>query len=212
MIQYITFPVGLLECNCTILYDEKTREACIIDPGGDEEKILKEIQKRDLKPKYLLHTHAHFDHIMATPQIVEKFPDIEVLLHEKDLFLWESVPIQGSFFGTYLPPMETKIQHFLEDEEEISLGENKIKTLHTPGHTPGSVSFYLELPQEALLFSGDTLFKGSIGRTDLWGGDYYTLMASIKNRFYPLDEDTKVIPGHGEFTRLGVEKRTNPYL
>jgi len=204
-----TIVVGPLQCNCVVLGCEKTKEAILIDPGDEAQKILREVGNEELRIKYILHTHAHFDHIGATERI-KKATKAPACLHKSDTRLYENLPMQGRFFGFEFET-PTPIEKFLEDEEILTFGEYKLQVLHTPGHSPGSICFKL-LGGSEVLFSGDTLFKQSIGRTDLWGGDYDQIMKSLRERILTLDGDTHVYPGHGPDTRLGDEKKTNPFL
>jgi glyoxylase-like metal-dependent hydrolase (beta-lactamase superfamily II) len=205
--------VGPLQCNCVILGCEKTREAVVLDPGDEAERIFEQIHAAGLKVKYLIHTHAHFDHVGATRGLKQRLSASSAAapcLHKADEELYKMLPLQGKLFGMELgaaPPLEK----YLEDEEILSFGEHRLQVLHTPGHSPGSVCLKL-LDGEEWLFSGDTLFNQSIGRTDLWGGDYSQILRSIKQRLMVLDDDTKVQPGHGPDTLIGVEKRSNPFL
>lgn len=214
-LQIETFPVYPLGCNCSLVYSEETGEAVLIDPGGNEDEIQTKIESRGLKLTNIIHTHAHFDHCLGTAGIAHKNSQARVCLHRGDLFLYENLEMQCRAFGvkSKINPIR-EISHFLKDEEEINLSESKIsiKVLHTPGHTPGSLCFYLELPEQKILFSGDTLFNGSIGRTDLWGGDSEKIIKSIENRLFSLEEETIVIPGHGDFTKIYREKRFNPFF
>jgi len=212
-IQIETFPVYPLGCNCSIVFSNESKEAIVIDPGGSEKEIIDKLFKKGLSVKLILHTHAHFDHCLGTKFIAELNPQAKICLHRDDLKLYEMIPIQCSYFGIPLPNYTLKeITHFLEDEEEFILEGEKLKVLFTPGHTPGSCSFYFEYSSGSILFSGDTLFAGGIGRTDLWGGDYYTIMKSIKQRLLTLEDSTLVIPGHGETTQIYKEKKYNPFL
>jgi hydroxyacylglutathione hydrolase len=219
-----TFPIGKLGCNCSILYSPHTREAIAIDPGNDAELFLARVEKLNVKVKFLLHTHAHFDHIGQSDTIRDKI-GTPIYLHKGDLFLYEALPQQGSFFGDKVARPEG-IDHFIEHEEEFALElsrddnseikdphlKNVLKSIHTPGHTPGSCSFYCEAFDQPMLFSGDTLFANSIGRTDLPGGDFDQIIHSIKNRILTLAPETIVIPGHGASTVLHQEKRYNRFL
>lgn len=208
MIRY-TFPVGPLECNCTILGCEKTGEACVIDPGDQGEIICEHLRRLSLKPKYLLHTHAHFDHVGATRPVKEKAGG-EILLHEDDRWLYDGLVLQGEIFGALLTeplPLDSTI----EEGDELTVGTLRIRVMHTPGHTPGSCCFQL-LNEDGALFSGDTLFAGSIGRTDLPGGDMRAIMRSLEKQLLPLDDEIPVIPGHGPPTTIGKERRLNPFL
>lgn len=204
-----SFPVGPLQCNCSIIACKETGEAAIIDPGGDADRIIKLIQKYKLKPKYLLHTHAHFDHIIAT-RAVKEATGAKIYLHQADKMLYENLIQQGQLFGLQIDA-PLPIDEYLEDESAIVIGKVKAKILHTPGHTPGSACFCLN-DQESLLFSGDTLFARSIGRTDLWGGSFEDIIKSISNRLFILDDETRVIPGHGPDTTIWTEKRENPFF
>jgi hydroxyacylglutathione hydrolase len=202
--------VGPLQCNCAILGCERTREAVIVDPGDEAGRILAEIAAEKLQIKYILHTHAHFDHVGATGG-VRKSIDAKVCLHKGDEDLYRNLPLQGRLFG--IPIQEAPpVEKFLEDGEVLSFGDYKLETVHTPGHSPGSICFRVTGNGEEYLFSGDTLFQQSVGRSDLWGGDHDTLIKSIRKRLLVLDDDTPVHPGHGPSTLVGVEKRSNPFL
>ena len=202
--------VGPFQCNCSIIGCEKTKEAIIIDPGDEAETIIALVQKHGLKPKYLLHTHAHLDHVGATKLVKDQCRG-EICLHRDDQFLYDNVAMQASLFFLPTPPT-TKVDQYVEEGDALQFGKYKIEILHTPGHTPGSVTFYLVAENKPLLFTGDTLFLGSIGRTDLWGGDYATILKSIKTKLFDFDAQTKVYPGHGPATTLGQEKNSNPFL
>lgn len=204
-----TLVVGPFQCNCTLLVCEKTLEAVLIDPGDEPEKILKEIGLQSAKIKFILHTHAHLDHIGATEAVRNKI-EAPTCLHPDDKQLYENLPMQGKMFGlSYTRPPD--IEKFIQDEEILSFGEHSLETLHTPGHSPGSVCFRLRDGNEPL-FSGDTLFQQSIGRTDLWGGNTEQLLTSIKTRLLTLKDDIQVFPGHGPSTLIGKERRYNPFL
>jgi len=208
-----TFPVGAFQCNCTILGDPKTRETLVIDPGDEADKILSALKKENWQVKTLLHTHAHLDHIGASEKLKNELT-VKTRLHEGDLLLWQNLPMQGQLFGFQLDPIEDP-DLFLKDTEVISVGSYQLEVLHTPGHTPGSCCFLVKQPGEKrapLLFSGDTLFQRSIGRTDLWGGDFDQIKKSIKERLYTLDPETEVITGHGPSTQIEFEKKENPFV
>ncbi|MBI3722556.1 MBL fold metallo-hydrolase [bacterium] len=206
-----TFPVGVLSCNCTVIACERTREAIVVDPGGDADRILDLVRGNHLVVKHVLHTHAHFDHVLGTREVKEA-TGASLHLHAGDDFLYRDLARQASWIGLELKDEAPPIDSPLQDGETITFGDHGTLVLHTPGHTPGSVSFSLSLGDEMLLLSGDTLFKGSIGRTDLPGGDTKKILASIKTRLLTLDDDTRVIPGHGPETRIGLERRKNPFL
>jgi glyoxylase-like metal-dependent hydrolase (beta-lactamase superfamily II) len=197
-----------LGCNCTILGDPVTKKAIVVDPGGAFEQILSEVGKLGLTVERILHTHAHFDHFLASSAL-KRATGALLCLHEADLKLWEMLDLQCELFGVASAPA-VKPGHFLRDEDQISVGGEQGIALHTPGHTPGSMSFYFRSQQ--LVLAGDTLFHGAIGRTDLWGGDFKAIERSIRERLYTLDEQTRVITGHGTETLIGFEKEENMYI
>jgi glyoxylase-like metal-dependent hydrolase (beta-lactamase superfamily II) len=201
------FPVGPFQCNCAILGCEETRSAVVIDPGEDADRILARLIHHQLKTVYLLHTHAHIDHIGATDAVRQK-TDAESALHEDDLFLCQNLKLQADYFNLPEPSVPV-IDRFLKHGEILSFGTGRIHVIHTPGHTPGSVTLHLP---DVGLFTGDTLFNGSIGRTDLWGGSQQTLIDSITTRLFSFPDPTQVYPGHGPRTTIGDEKRDNPFV
>ncbi len=208
MIQQ-TLVVGPLQCNCVLLGCERTKEAVVIDPGDEGPRILTEIQKAGFSIKYILHTHAHFDHIGATKHLKESLT-APPCLHKADLELYQKLPSQGRYFGMQFDAAPA-IEKFIEDNEILSFGDHRLEVFHTPGHSPGSVCFRL-MDGEGSVYSGDTLFQLSIGRSDFWGGDHDTLIRSIKSRLLTLDDEISVHPGHGPSTTIGLEKRRNPFL
>ncbi len=195
--------------NCFILGDEQTHQAIVIDPGGEADKILRLIDSMGLTVMAVVNTHAHVDHIGAIRQIKD-VTGAQIMMHEAELPLLQAASRMGRLFGIRIeqPPDPDR---FLSEGEVISLGDGiSLSVLDTPGHSPGGIS--LVTSDKKLCFAGDTLFAGSIGRTDLPGGDYHTLIASIKTKLLPLGDDMKVLPGHGPATTLGVERRYNPFL
>ena len=204
IIEKIT--VGSFSANCYIVGCEKTKEGIIIDPGDEVEKILELINKNGLDIKMILNTHAHIDHSLGIQGLKEKL-GVNFCMHKDDLSFLEHLIDQAQFFGlkANFPP---KVDRFLEDNDEISFGELKARVIHTPGHTPGGLSFLIE----DSIFVGDTLFSGSIGRTDLPGGSYEKLIHSIKSKLLTLKPNTKVFPGHGPPTNIEIERKTNPFL
>lgn len=204
-----TIVVGPLQCNCVLLGCEKTREAVLIDPGDEPRKIVQLVRDLGLNVKYLLHTHAHFDHIGGTKG-VKKEMESTVCLHKEDELIYNNLPMQGQMFGMQFESAPA-IEKFLEDEEILSFGEHRLQVLHTPGHSPGSVCLKL-LDGDESVFSGDTLFRESIGRADLWGGDYQKLLTSIRNRLFVLNGEIQVFPGHGPSTKIDHEKKNNPFF
>ncbi len=202
-----TFRVGPFQCNCMILGCEETRAAVVIDPGEDAARILESLLRHQLKAVYLLHTHAHLDHIGATDLVRNKTGAITGL-HEDDMPLCNNLHVQAALFGFPTPPTPP-IDRFLKQGETLIFGKLRLEVLHTPGHTPGSVSFYIA---GLGLMTGDTLFSGSVGRTDLWGGSHSTLLNSISKRLLFFPDETAVYPGHGPRTTIGQERKSNPFL
>ncbi len=203
-----TFSVPPLGCNCSIIGDPVTKRAIVVDPGGAPERILREAQDMGLTVVSVLHTHAHFDHFLAAGEI-KKATGATLCLHPDDRDLWRMLDVQCRVFGVPYVPVPPP-DYWLQDEEKIIVGGLEGLALHTPGHTPGSMSFHF--PAEKLLLAGDTLFRGGIGRTDLWGGDFDAIERSIRERLYTLDETTRVITGHGPDTEIGLERESNPFV
>ena len=201
--------VGPLQCNCMILGCEKTKEAVVVDPGDEAPAILAALKAEGLNVKYILHTHAHFDHIAGTGELSRALT-APICLHKGDEELYNNLPKQGQLFGMTFT-QAPNIEKFLDDEEILHFGDYRLQVLHTPGHSPGSVSFKLLNGPEAV-YSGDTLFQQSVGRADLWGGDSRQLIKSIKERLLVFEGETPVYPGHGASTRIGDEKKQNPFL
>ncbi len=207
-----TIVVGPLQCNCIILGCEDTREAVIVDPGDEAERILKYITQHKLRIQRIIHTHAHVDHLGGT-YAIQKATHSEILFHQDDLPLFEHLESQALMFELEIEP-PSKVDKFIGEGDAISCGMYTLRVIHTPGHSPGSVCFYLfsEDEKRHILFSGDTLFFGGIGRTDLWGGSFEQLMASVKDKLFILPDETIVYPGHGQITTIGEEKQYNPFL
>ena len=201
-----TFPVGPLQCNCSVIGDSLSGRALVIDPGGDADEILALVKELNLTVVAIIHTHAHLDHILAAGEI-KKATGAPIFLHESDQFLWDLVDQQCAMFG--VPPVKLPDpDHYLKDDQALECCGGV--AIHTPGHTPGSVSFWFE--QYKTLIAGDTLFSGSIGRTDLPGGDFDQIVTSIKERIYSLDDEAVVVTGHGPNTTIGSEKVTNGFV
>ena len=204
-----SFPVGALQCNCSIIGCPETGEAAVIDPGGDPQKIIDFAKAHKLKIKYLLHTHAHFDHIMGS-KAVKEATGAQICLNKGDQWLYENLEMQCGLFG-FAADDPLPVDRYLNDEEEVEIGNVKASVIHTPGHTPGSLCFSLK-EKDSILFSGDTLFHRGIGRTDLWGGSFDDIIKSITTRLMKLDDSTRVVPGHGPDTDIWHEKRENQFL
>jgi hydroxyacylglutathione hydrolase len=257
---HITIPVGMLQCNCTIIGDPATREALVVDPGDEVTRILELIGRHRLIVKAIVSTHAHIDHVGGLSKL-HKYTGAPVLMHRDDLPLYQAMDMQASFLGV-MPPELTDIDQLLKEGDVLRWGSFEAQVIHTPGHTPGSVSLYLPhnagrvtvapgmltvfdeagekialsdslkksahgddgapdlsldesekiLPPAPQLFSGDTLFAGSIGRTDLWGGSMEQIMDSLRSKLMRLPDDTVVHPGHGPVTTIGNERHMNPFL
>ena len=203
-----TFPVPPLGCNCSIIGDPVTKQAIVVDPGGAVEHILHEVQAMGLTVTAILHTHAHFDHFLASSEL-KRATGARLCLHEQDKPLWDKLDVQCKLFGVTSAPALSP-DHYIKDEDAVLVGEVKGQAIHTPGHTPGSMCF--SFPAAQVVLAGDTLFRGAIGRTDLWGGDFKAIERSIRERLYTLDEQTRVIAGHGAETLIGFEKEENMFI
>jgi hydroxyacylglutathione hydrolase len=203
-----TFPAGPLDCNCSIIACGDTKDAIVVDPGGELERIAEIVAHYDLTVRAIVHTHAHLDHIFGTRDVKEAHGGA-ICLHRGDTFLYDGFAMQAAMFGWQVRPT-LPVDRWIDDGDAIAMGKHELAVIHTPGHTPGSVCF--ELGGERLMFAGDTLFRGSVGRTDLPGGDRAALVESIKGKLYTRDLDTVVIPGHGPVTKLGDEARSNMYV
>jgi glyoxylase-like metal-dependent hydrolase (beta-lactamase superfamily II) len=210
MLLLETFAVGSFQCNCSVLACADTKEAIVVDPGGEHQRILEVVRHYDLQVKWIIHTHAHLDHIYETRDVKEQAGGT-IALHKDDLFLYDGFAMQAAMFGWQVRPV-LPVDHWLSDGERLDFGKRAAEVIHTPGHTPGSCCFKVASDDGPLLLAGDTLFQRSIGRTDLPGGDYATIERSIKARIYTLDPDTAVIPGHGPRTTVGDEARHNPFV
>jgi glyoxylase-like metal-dependent hydrolase (beta-lactamase superfamily II) len=204
-----TFPVGWLRCNCTIIGDEVTREAIVIDPGDDPNEILARLEKHGLTAKQIVCTHTHIDHVGAIHQLQQRI-ETPASIHKADLFLFEKLDVQAQWIGMPMPQRGV-IDHFVQDGSAVACAGVEVGVIHTPGHTPGSTTFHLAGDRN-ILFTGDTLFAQSIGRTDLWGGSHPEIISSIQRKLMTFDDDTLVIAGHGESTTIGHERRYNPFL
>lgn len=258
---HITIPVGMLQCNCSIIGDPVTREALVVDPGDEVHRILDLLGRHKLKVQAIVSTHAHIDHVGGLSKL-HQYTGAPVLMHRDDLPLYQAMDMQASFLGV-LPPDLIDIDQLLKEGDILRWGTFEAHVIHTPGHTPGSVSLYLphqagkittpdrgrklaaheagemevhpegndeeidsedaeEIPPPDAagktivlapqLFSGDTLFAGSIGRTDLWGGSMEQIMNSLRTKLLHLPDDTIVHPGHGPVTTIGHERHLNPFL
>jgi hydroxyacylglutathione hydrolase len=205
-----TFAVGPLACNCSLIADLPSRQALVIDPGGDVQKIRARLARHDLQLQAILLTHAHIDHVAAAKEL-QGGSGLPVRIHPDDRFLLKMLGVQAAMVG--LPLAGSPDANFdLVDGTILPFGPARLTVIHTPGHSPGGVSLLLEGDGEPVLFSGDTLFQGGIGRSDLWGGDAELLLRSIRTRLYTLDPSLRVITGHGGETTIGEERDTNPFV
>jgi hydroxyacylglutathione hydrolase len=222
-------PVGMLQCNCHILGDPQTREAIVIDPGDEPARILDVIAGHNLKITAILITHTHIDHVIGLRRLREA-TGAPVYVHADDLDLYRMLDAQANWLG-WATPEPTQIDQFVREGDVIRWGGYEAQIIHTPGHTPGSICVYMpsHLPVASpadtvsiaaktaksgtgQLFAGDTLFAGSIGRTDLWGGSFDGIVRSLKGKLLELPDETVVYPGHGGATTIGKERATNPFL
>lgn len=203
-----TFPVGPLQCNCTLLGDEVAGEAIVIDPGDEITRIHKRIQALGLKLKQILITHAHIDHVGGALKL-KRLTGAPILLNENDLPLLAMMDKQAAWLGIETPETASPDER-LVDGQKVGIDAYPATVLHTPGHTQGSIC--LHFAPLKLLIAGDTLFAGSIGRTDLPGGDSEQIIESIHARLLTLPDETRVVPGHGPVTAIGLERKSNPFL
>jgi hydroxyacylglutathione hydrolase len=224
-------PVGMLRCNCSILGDPLSKEAIVVDPGDEPERILEILRKHGLKVRAIVSTHTHIDHVGGLAAL-HRATGAPVLIHEGDLDLYRHLDIQAEWLGVRTPEM-IQIQDFVKEGDTVRWGGYAAHVLHTPGHTPGSISLLVEqgiedtssaagAPRKAaahrqthdpgLLLAGDTLFQGSIGRTDLWGGSFPQIISSIREKLLTLPDEVLVYPGHGGTTTIGAERAENSFL
>jgi len=204
-----TLVVGAFQSNCLILSCEETKESVVIDPGDEAERILKKIISNNLNVKQIVQTHAHIDHIGAAKAVIEA-TGAPLLLHQNDQLLFDNLQAQAYMFGLEIDE-PSRIDKFIEEDDEVLFGNHKMRVIHTPGHSPGSVCFHID-GEKSILVSGDTLFCQSIGRTDLPGGSSEQIIESIRNKLFQLPDDTVVYPGHGLNTTIGDEKKYNPFV
>jgi len=218
-------PVGFLQCNCSILADAETREAIVVDPGDEVDFILETLRRDDLKVRTIVSTHTHIDHVGGLAKL-HRATGAPVLIHRDDLPLYTTLETQAQWIGVPTPEM-VKFDEFLKEGDTLRWGAFAARILHTPGHTPGSICLVVEpdtapaahvahahrhAPSARRLLAGDTLFQGSIGRTDLPGGSYPQIIRSIHEKLLVLPDEMLVIPGHGEATSIGEEREHNPFL
>lgn len=213
---HFTIPVGLLQCNCSIIADPITREAIVLDPGDEIHRIMDLLGRHKLTVKAIVSTHAHIDHVGGLKKLHD-YTGAPVLMHRDDVPLYQAMDMQAAFLGVEPPPL-TEVHQFLHEGDKLQWGNLHAEVIHTPGHTPGSSCLFLPAESGKVivaapqLFAGDTLFAGSIGRTDLWGGSLENILRSIHQKLLVLPEETSVYPGHGPATTIGEERARNPFL
>jgi glyoxylase-like metal-dependent hydrolase (beta-lactamase superfamily II) len=209
MLHYLTIPVTAFQQNCSLLWCDQTHEAALIDPGGDIDTLLAQLQAQQLTLTALWLTHAHIDHAGGTAALAQQANVPIIGPHRGDQFWIDGLPQQSLMFG--FPPAGTFVPtRWLEDGDTVQVGRETLHVRHTPGHTPGHVALYE--PESKSLFTGDTLFRESIGRTDLPGGDYSWIMRSILDSLIPLGEEVHIYPGHGPESTIGHETLYNPFI
>jgi len=202
------FPVGMLGCNCSVIGDEGTRQALVIDPGDEVDRVLEVLKRHQLNLKQIIVTHAHIDHVGGAMKL-KRATNAPILLNKNDYALLKMLDVQAAWIGTPSPGA-VEIDQSLEDQDTLYCGTIQAVAMHTPGHTEGSTCLYF--PAEHKLIAGDTLFAGSIGRTDLPGGSFNKIIASLHDRVLALPDETVVVPGHGSLTTIGEERQSNPFL
>jgi len=210
MLAYLILPVTPFEQNCTLLWDEATRQAAVVDPGGDVDAILAAVAERQLKVEKILLTHGHIDHVGGTAELAARLGGVAVVgPHRDDSFWLEQLPEQCRMFG-FPATAALASDRWLDEGDTVTVGGETLDVVHTPGHTPGHVCF-LHAPARLALV-GDVLFAGSIGRTDFPGGNYAALIASIREKLLPRGDDYRFIPGHGPMSTFGDERMNNPFV
>ncbi len=212
MIRIKSFVFNYFAENTIVLWDDDTKDSAVVDPGmsnKEEEKVFDDfLTENKLELKYLINTHCHIDHILGCSHIKSEY-SIDYYAPENDIILLKNASTQAEMFGLNLeePPLPDKV---ISEDTELRLGNSELIFLFTPGHTPGEFCIYLK--EEKICVTGDVLFKEGIGRTDLWGGNYDTLIKSIQTQLFSLPDDVKIYPGHGETSTIGHEKQNNPFL
>ena len=206
--EFTILPVTPYQQNCSLLWDEAGR-AALIDPGGEAERLLAEVARRDLKLQSILLTHGHLDHVGAAAELRDAL-GIPIIGPQREEQFWlDALPQQAELFG-FPPAQAFTPDQWLADGDRVEVGSVRLDVLHCPGHTPGHVVFYQ--PEARLAFVGDVLFKGSIGRTDFPRGDHAALLDAIRGKLFPLGDDVRFVPGHGAMSTFGHERRENPFV
>ncbi|HQP08858.1 MAG TPA: MBL fold metallo-hydrolase [Anaerolineaceae bacterium] len=207
-LNFQSFVIGSLQNNCYVVHEPGSNKAAIVDPGEGAEPVIAYLKKNTMALEKILITHAHFDHILGCKAVNEAFPFAAIFLHQDDAALWNNSG-NAQLFG-YIPVYLPQPTHWLQDSEVIPVGNDVLEARHTPGHTPGHVVYYSSTA--GCVFCGDLIFRHSVGRTDLPGGDFAQLRDSIETKIYTLPDSTILLPGHGPATTVGAEKLYNPYV
>ncbi len=210
MLHVETLTVGPLGCNCSIVADVDAKRAIVVDPGGNYPAIRARLEVLGLSVSAIVHTHTHIDHVGCTAEL-QRASGAPASIHEGDRFLYDLLPVQAQMLGTELPVI-AEMDGALVDGGSLRAGSLEMGVVHTPGHTPGSCCFVVSDAGRTRVFAGDTLFRGSIGRTDLWGGDQNAILSSIRSKLLSLPDDAVVVAGHGPSTTIGDERARNPFL
>lgn len=212
--QVAIFQFALFGINTYLVFDPDTKDCAVIDPGmssrEEEEALENFIAEKGLRLTQIINTHLHIDHVAGIPYLKEKYSDAPILAHEGDKFLGENIQRQASEFGLNMAIDEIEISDYIKAGDKIKIGNGELEVLEVPGHSKGSVALYD--PKGGFIITGDALFKGSIGRTDLPGGNYRELINSIENKLLTLPDNTLILPGHGPSSTISEEKRSNPFL
>ncbi|MCB0421422.1 MAG: MBL fold metallo-hydrolase [Bdellovibrionales bacterium] len=206
----LTVPIGPFMQNCRFVYNKQSKEALLFDPGDEPNRLIREAQRLGLKIQAIFLTHGHLDHASAVDAMRE-YAQCDVYMHEKERPVYEYLKASAAVYGLNLP-QPSPVDHYVKDNQEFSFLGTSFRALFTPGHTPGGVCYFFFKEEDPFIVVGDTLFNGSVGRTDLPGGNQNHLFQSIKTKLYTLPEDVVVMSGHGPDTTIGHEKRTNPFV
>jgi hydroxyacylglutathione hydrolase len=209
VLQYQIIPVTHYQQNCTLLWCDQTLSAAVVDPGGDVERILAQVEARGVKLEQIFLTHGHLDHVGGTAALVERLNLPVIGPHQADRFWLDMLPQQAQMMG-FAPVKGFVPDRFLQEGDQLQVGQETLEVLFCPGHTPGHVVLFS--PSARLALVGDVLFRGSIGRTDFPRGDHQALLNSIRTKLFPLGDDVEFIPGHGPMSTFGHERQSNPFV
>jgi len=211
MMELNVLTVGPMAANCVVVWDDKTRECIVFDAGDDGDDIARFVREKGLDCTAVIATHGHYDHVNGMNELCRAFPKAAVMLNREDEKLYQNVAFQGQVFGMRANAVPA-VTRYLDEGDDLRLAGEPITVLHTPGHSPGSLSFAFTASGKGHLVCGDTIFAMGIGRSDLWGGDHATLMRAITSKLLTYPDDTVLVPGHGPSTHVGTEKKLNPFM